>query len=178
MQLLPNDWNRVREHYRRFTPEIMAERKNEWGIDPYSWDEGAGMIHMTPIESWLWADIRAHDLVLYPQYPVGRYFVDFGNPRARVAIECDGAAYHRDQQRDAARQADIEALNWTVYRFPGWMCRTDSDEETGEPGEAGRLIKAIGITHGIVREATPSLEDWTSFGALAMDWLNRHGRTC
>lgn len=35
---------------------------------------------MTPIERWLWADIRHADAVFYPQYPVGNFFVDFANP--------------------------------------------------------------------------------------------------
>jgi hypothetical protein len=47
-------------------------------------------------------------LVLYPQYPVGRYFVDFGNPVHKVAIECDGARWH-SYRRDGARSGRMLA---------------------------------------------------------------------
>jgi very-short-patch-repair endonuclease len=130
----------------------MAAGANEWGIDTYLWD-GLGIIHFTPIEYWLWHDIRAVDAVLYPQYPAGRFFVDFGNPVAKVAIECDGAAYHTDQAKDASRDAELERLGWTVYRFPGWMCKGDFNEETMESSESHRRMLRIAEEHGIDRKS-------------------------
>lgn len=46
------------------------------------------------------------------------WFADFAFPRLRVAIECDGVAWHKDVDRDLARQKDIESQGWTVMRFP------------------------------------------------------------
>jgi hypothetical protein len=164
-KFLPNNWNAIRAFYREAEPEITAAGANEWGIDTYLWD-GCGMIFFTPIETWLWADIRAVDAVLYPQYPVDGVFVDFGNPAAKVAIECDGADYH-DARKDAERDARLEGLGWTVYRFPGWMCKTDSDRETGAPGEAHRRLQAIAERHGIDRKSrvrSDEDEDWSSLG--------------
>lgn len=128
----PN-WQRIAAHYSRHQAAILAAGRNEWGIDPYAWDHEAG-IRLTPIEQGLWHDIRAEDLVLYPQYPVAGHFVDFGNPVARVAIECDGRAYHQDQQRDAVRQRRIEAAGWTVFRIGGADCLKDFDEIEDDNG--------------------------------------------
>lgn len=151
--LQQNHWDAIRRHYAWATPLIMAERRDEWALDPYAWCED-GMIRMTPIEEWLWADLRNANAIIYPQYPIGRYFVDFANPKAKVAIECDGAAYHTDWKKDAARDAELEAVGWTVHRITGSRCRTDSDEETGEPGYAGRFVRDICERHNIARNCT------------------------
>jgi very-short-patch-repair endonuclease len=53
-------------------------------------------------------------------YPVGGYRVDVGFPRAKVAIETDGFAFHssaRDFQIDRERQNAIMLLGWQVLRF-------------------------------------------------------------
>jgi len=152
MTLMQNDWNAIREHYKRVTPRIMAEIQCEWGIDAYEWD---GVIFLTPIETWLWADIRECNAIFYPQYPVSRFFVDFANPKAKVAIECDGHAYHLDKAKDAARDRELEALGWTVYRFPGHVCRTESDEETGAVGESYRRMRQIVDRHMLSRDHIP-----------------------
>lgn len=126
-----NNWNAIRRFYSVVTKEILDTPSNEWAIDPYAWDMGTGMIEMTPIESWLWHDIRAADLVLYPQFPIAGFFVDFANPRAKVAIECDGAEFHRDVEKDAARDKTLIDAGWCVYRISGQDCRNGvgSDEE-------------------------------------------------
>lgn len=149
------NWERIRAHYRHNEMAIHQAGASEWGIDPYAWDHDAG-IQMTPIEAWLWSDIRAVGAVLYPQYPVGRRFVDFGNPVARVAIECDGAQFHQDAAADAQRQREIEALGWTVYRLTGRECRTDdysAEDDVGRlrhfTGAAYRRIADIAEAHGL-----------------------------
>lgn len=142
-----NDWLRIRAHYRAAWPAILAAGKAEWALDPYAHEE-AGVV-FTPIEQALWSDIRSLDAVLYPQFPVGRRFVDFGNPIARVAIECDGAEFHRNAVADRQRQAEIESHGWTVYRFPGWECVTD--ESQGRNGEAYTKLREIVEMHGIRR---------------------------
>lgn len=172
MKFIPNNWSAIRAHYAYHSPRILAAPKNEWAGDAYDWDDGQGIIYMTPIEAWLWGDIRAYDLVLYPQYPVGRFFVDFANPVAKVAIECDGAAYHQDKAKDAVRDRELLDLNWTVYRITGSDCRTECDEETGEPGNAGRFIRAIGDSHGIRRDGDTD-GDWVHGGDLAVQEVAR-----
>lgn len=150
------DWNRIKAHYIA-APAAIHTVRDEWLLDPYAWDFQAG-VDLTPIERALWHDIRAEDLVLYPQYPVGRFFVDFGNPAANVALECDGAAFHQDKERDANRQREIEALGWTMHRFTSADCLGDTREIEDEYGlvrtrlSEGRLrIRAIGQQHRIAR---------------------------
>lgn len=150
--LLRRRFARVREHYRRHLPAIMANG-SEWFDDAYSWDHEAG-IRLTPIEQALWSDIRAEGLVLYPQYPVGGFFVDFGNPAWKVAIECDGERWHRDAARDAERQRWIEAQGWSVYRITGRDCMTDFHEvedDNGSPcvraGSARLFIRNVADRH-------------------------------
>ena len=147
---------RIRAYYAKHMAAIMANGC-EWFGDAYQWDHEGG-IRLTPIEAALWHDIRAEDCVLYPQLPVGRFFVDFGNPVARVAIECDGERWHTDKARDAQRQAEIEAMGWTVYRIGGRECFTDFEEtedDNGAPiikaGAARVLIRNICARHEIKR---------------------------
>ena len=97
-------WRSLRRFYEMASDQISAAGRCEWGIDPYEVD---WVSIFTPIESALWHDIRAAGAVLYPQYPVGRYFVDFANPVAMVAVECDGAAWHQDKAKDAKRDAEL-----------------------------------------------------------------------
>ena len=142
------DWNAIRDHYRAFTPQILAERKDEWAIDPYEWSE---VLSLTPIEDWLWVHIRSANAVFYPQYPVGRFFVDFANPKAKVAIECDGAAFHQDKAKDRQRDEELAAMGWKVYRAPGYICVRDNNHETGRIREAARFVYRIVLDHGLSR---------------------------
>jgi very-short-patch-repair endonuclease len=60
-------------------------------------------------------------------YPVGRYKVDVGFPKAKVAIEVDGWAFHSSQedfQIDRERQNYISLLGWKVLRFT-WLDLTE-----------------------------------------------------
>lgn len=138
----------TRRFYRHAMPEIEAAGRNEWGIDPY---EADWLNIFTPIEAAVWHDIRMANAVMYPQFPVSRYFVDFGNPVAKVALECDGAAFHRDKDRDRERDAALNALGWKVYRLAGWECIQDFDEETMTPSRPRLLIDRLIESHGIGR---------------------------
>ena len=52
---------------------------------------------------------------------VGRHRLDLAVERddMRLDIECDGAAFHTDRQKDAARDRAVEAEGWKVMRFSG-----------------------------------------------------------
>lgn len=58
-----------------------------------------------------------------PQYPVGRYRIDFvlEGPHTRLALECDGDRFHGPDQWDAdrARQEVLERAGWTFVRVRG-----------------------------------------------------------
>lgn len=163
-----NDWNAIRDHYVEHGPEILAYRRDEWAVDPYEWDMGKGIIQMTPIEYNFWSDARDVGAILYPQWPACGYFLDFANPVAKVAIECDGYAYHQDRESDAKRQAVLEAAGWTIYRISGRECNMDYDEETHTESPGKRLLQRICYDHGIKRMSAGRGE-WVSFGGKAVE---------
>lgn len=147
-----NQQQKIRAFYKHIDFLIRKAGRNEWADDDaYLWEYVGGIV-LTPIERWLWSDIRQVDAVLYPQYPVGPFFVDFGNPLARVAIECDGQAFHTDHDKDAAREKRIGELGWTVYRISGSDCRKNFDEETMTPSPAYQLVRYVAELHDIRRK--------------------------
>lgn len=150
-----NDWAAIKRHYSRLSNRILSAPRNEWAADPYQWDMGQNMIFMTPIEENFWADCRDADLILYPQYPANGYFIDFANPAAKVAIECDGRAFHMDKERDAKREAVLTRSGWKMYRIEGWQCNQNYNEETKTLPFGVELAKAIGSIHGISRRERP-----------------------
>lgn len=86
-------------------------------IDPYDlW------LHdfWTPIERKLWPDVRSIGQARFlPQFPVGPFFIDFGDPATRVGIEADGRGFH-DEARDRVRDQRLwDRYGWKVYRVSG-----------------------------------------------------------
>lgn len=135
-------------HYLDLWPKVKALEPWQWAIDPNALDWSQ---LMTPIEMVVWGFIREEGLVMYPQHPCAGYFVDFGHPKARVAIECDGAAFHQDRAKDATRQAAIEAKGWRVYRVTGSECNRrgeDYQDDEGDwhegPNPALELVRYLG----------------------------------
>lgn len=141
-------FNAIRAFYRECWSSIKATPPHRWAIDPYTVDWPR---YFTPIECAIWSDIRDEGVVMYPQFPVGRYYVDFGNPMAKVAIECDGKVHLGREREDAIRQADIEAEGWMVFRLCGRECLADSefveDDDTGlvsiVPSPGQMLIRTL-----------------------------------
>lgn len=126
-----NNWDALRWHYDLYMPEIMDADPWVYGIDPYAWEEPFGMVNMTPIERLMWCDIRQTGIVMYPQFPVLNFFLDFANPVAKVAIECDGREFH-DPRKDDERDARLSEIGWTVYRLTGsQIVREYPDDELG-----------------------------------------------
>jgi hypothetical protein len=101
---------------------------------------------------------------LWPQLPVDRFFVDFGNPIAKVALECDGAQWH-DEAKDARRDAILHELGWKVWRAPGWRCNRgmerpdDFPEWSPEEQDEFWRRKRTETMQGLIEEIRPYLED-------------------
>lgn len=154
-----NNWDGIKQFYAEHKALILNSPPDEWAIPAYSWDP---LVNMTPIERWLWDDIRDANVVMYPQWPIDNMFLDFANPAALVAIECDGQEFHKDKAKDQARDARLESKGWTVYRIPGWMCATEYDHETHELGDARKFIDGICEKHPVKRLIKNT--GWISFG--------------
>src|SRR5688572_4179881 len=77
----------------------------------------------TPEETILWAELRGTRLgiPIRRQHPLGNVIVDFYCPRAKVAIELDGA--HHDASADAERDRELLARGVVVFRFENFQVR-------------------------------------------------------
>jgi very-short-patch-repair endonuclease len=123
----------IRKHYEEKTPRIM-QSGDRW-ISPHSHYVDWNKI-FSPIEWDTWMALRSYARIpLYPQYPVGRFFADFGNPYYKIALECDGKAYHQDKEKDARRDDFFINEGWSVYRCPGSHCYKIVDYTVVEPEE-------------------------------------------
>jgi len=71
---------------------------------------------------------------MYPEYPIGRYFVDFADILKRIAVEVDSFAYHRDYEKDIKRQYVIEKMGWKLFRIKSPMTFLDRDDFVDEDG--------------------------------------------
>ena len=77
----------------------------------------------THAETILWQALRASrldGLRFRRQHPIDGYFVDFACLSLKIIIELDGKVHEEDQQQidDYHRQQAIEALGWSILRFP------------------------------------------------------------
>lgn len=108
-------WNAIRAIYALELPRILEARARGARTDPYFIDWGA---YLSPIEFNAWADIRYIGLPFYPQVPVGRRFVDFGDPYLKIAVELDGKQYHEIEQ-DRLRDQELWRRGWRTFRITG-----------------------------------------------------------
>ncbi len=103
-----------------------------------------------PFDSWFEVDvcnrIAARGFRVQPQVEVAGYHIDLvvvGDER-RVAVECDGDAWHGVEQydHDQARQRALERCGWTFFRVRGSAFYLDRDAALEELWE---LLDAHGI---------------------------------
>jgi len=91
----------IREHPEKHPNVIMAQRG-----------------FMSSIERKMKDLLDRAEIPYEAQYPVLQFFVDFALPSLKIAIECDGDYWHKQQpKRDQRRQRMIEGQGWTVVRF-------------------------------------------------------------
>lgn len=114
----------ITDHYDFLSPLIRnaANKSLRQWVSPYS--SFIDWIKMfSPIELQTWYAIRGFGRCpLYPQYPVDKYFVDFGNPVTKIALECDGKEWHTDKDKDNARDKSLSELGWATFRISGSDC--------------------------------------------------------
>lgn len=111
----------LRDYYRANEQRILSCPGKYFTSYPVDW-----MALFTPIERMAWSSIRCkRGVILYPQYPVLKYFVDFGNPYRKIALELDGKHFH-NTAKDRIRDRELRAVGWKVYRITGKeMYRSD-----------------------------------------------------
>lgn len=87
---------------------------------------------MSAIEQRLWSMLRCIGYCknFNPEYPILNYFVDFGDPLKKIAIECDSKMYHYAKYReDTERQKRIESQGWRFFRFNSAQIYSDKYED-------------------------------------------------
>jgi very-short-patch-repair endonuclease len=106
-------WQVIRDAYEYMLPKIMEAGERGGAVCPYilDWD-------FTPIERLAWMDIRGRGLPLFPQFPVGRVFLDFADPVKKIGVELDGAAFH-ERERDLIRDNKLVDFGWKIFRISG-----------------------------------------------------------
>lgn len=143
-------WDFLRDYYAANESAILAEEPWRWAmpINEVNWLE-----MFSPIEAAFWSDMRMEGVVLYPQYPVAGVFLDFAHPKAKVAVECDGAAWHMDRMKDYRRDDKLRALGWTVFRLTGSQCMQqtlyDAEDREERLGRPVILLRELAAKYGL-----------------------------
>ncbi|MFF8377237.1 AAA domain-containing protein [Streptomyces sp. NPDC015661] len=111
----------------------FRRRYLDWFSRPAEQLDGSGLGDVTAdepheafdslFEQRVFLALRSRGYRVRPQYPAGRYRIDLvveGGTR-RLAVECDGDAYHTEENADAdaARQRELERVGWTFVRIRG-----------------------------------------------------------
>lgn len=105
--------------YQKKHDRIMSAGRG-WGIDKYSIPH---LESRTPIEKMAFNACVSEGLALYPEVPVGGFFVDLGNPRWKVGLELDGLEFHQDWVADSKRDAVLWSEHgWKIFRCTGRRC--------------------------------------------------------
>ena len=118
---------RLLEHVLHPPPDELASGPDPDGLD----DE----LHRAPFESIfeqrVYRRLRAKGYNVVPQHEVIGYRIDLVviGERARLAVECDGDAFHGPDRyaADSARQRELERCGWEFFRIPGGTFFRDPD---------------------------------------------------
>lgn len=138
-------WSEIRDIYSGIADEISRSPASRYAVDPYFWC--GTTIELSPIERMIWDEARTFGVVLYPQFPIDRFFADFANPAAKIVIECDGEEFHKDAAADRARERVMESLGWHVYRISGAACHRAMHGEEDRFNEIDWLFSRICSEH-------------------------------
>ena len=83
----------------------------------------------SPIEDYLWKALEREELTkkATTQHPIGPYKIDIAYPDIKLAVECDGHEYHKDDkaqiERDQRRDKYLARKGWKTLRFSGLTIR-------------------------------------------------------
>ena len=82
-------------------------------------------VKLTSLEQVMWKILLALKqqglpFATWTQFPLGKYRTDFALPQLKLAIECDGEAWHSHPDKKASdhlRDAELAKYGWTTVRF-------------------------------------------------------------
>ncbi|TET41493.1 MAG: DUF559 domain-containing protein [Dehalococcoidia bacterium] len=73
--------------------------------------------HRTKIEKSIGEVLEDLSLNAVFNYPVDGCFIDWAIPDLKIGIECDGAYWHQDKEKDLIRDRRIESFGWTLLHL-------------------------------------------------------------
>jgi len=82
----------------------------------------------SPIERRLYDAMLFNGYDVKTQAPCGKYRIDLALPEYRLAIECDGKAFHSTKEQkahDYRKNAYLRKNGWKVLRFSGSKIQRD-----------------------------------------------------
>lgn len=111
----------------------IRRRLLEFAYAPDEWLEATQAINPkaeSPFEEAVYADLVRLGFTVTPQVAVGNHRIDMvaEDADARVAIECDGDAFHQDAAADLSRQIVLERCGWKFIRIRGSEYYRDPEE--------------------------------------------------
>lgn len=151
----------------------------DWFSRPAEERDGADLGEVRPdvphqafdslFEQRVYLALRERGYRVRPQYPAGRYRIDLvvEGGTQRLAVECDGDAFHTEENADAdaARQRELERVGWTFVRIRGSRFFLDPEQALGPLwAELERLgiettaARAAGADPGVPPGAGPRAE--------------------
>lgn len=147
---ITDKWGFFRQLYMENIPFIIEASRDDikkWSnIYLLDWRK-----HLSPIEQIAWDSIReTSGIVLYPQYPLFNFFIDFANPILRVGLELDGKQFH-SLEKDQKRDLHLNRFGWKIFRTSGreaneiYLNNSELDER-----EIGGNEKKDAIEHWIM----------------------------
>lgn len=111
-------WGVIRQYYMENISEMLSMSKESITNGLYAYDLDWPSF-FSPIEEVAWNSIRSHgNIVLYPQFPLFNYFIDFANPYLKIGLELDGEEYH-DIEKDRKRDEFLSSIGWSIFRISG-----------------------------------------------------------
>lgn len=113
---IEDKWDFFRKIYKFSISQILdtAEKDISKWAHSYTVD---WISFFSPLEHHAWNIIRCQgNIVLYPQFPVLRYFIDFANPYLKIGVELDSKKYH-DLNRDRLRDKKLYDKGWKIFRI-------------------------------------------------------------
>lgn len=86
----------------------------------------------SPMEKLLYDEFKTFGLTPKLQYKVGRYFLDFAFPEAKIGIEYDGQVHIGRELYDEKRDEELNFKGWEIFRLTKFDMHLAFDEITGE----------------------------------------------
>lgn len=152
--------DRVADNYAALAKRVEAGADDWFSFCPY--EIADWLTVLTEPEFGAWQDIRSNGLPLWPRLPVGDFIVSFGNPAAKVALQC---GVESDGIDVAQLRADhwLKQLGWRVFRVSFERCMhvmdtpADRLEQTGECDESYRARYLAETLAGTVQDLRHAL---------------------